>query len=454
MTSTKMVRVTDDSRKEAPMAQPRPVTEKTITLIDNPARSSFENAMLTRIMESYIKPLIHGSTMQGPFPGEGSGHDIVEQVTPNKLIVRLCRNKTEYCILERPIAFDSSEITFLDRVARNIATYSLETYHACPFLIGAAIEQAIAWCISPEYPDAVYQVLQVYTQWASETHEGMRMAHTTGIYFNRAYEGACTLYEARNCADLKNLGSTDDTLLAVGNDGAILGMELISSKLNNYKKDREIFAPINSADVAMWTNSRRKAAISLTRHGDILIFKEKQLVFAKRRSYWRSFPHLLVMRETIPMSIDEDERKSRKAVYLTALDIAMTRRGGCLGVFPGGSSLVAELEEIIRPESLFCSLSPSHEAKLLSNVVCSRKFFEIPRKLRADLCSIDGALIIDSTGTILTAGAIVKTEGNLAMGGGRSAAAKTLARKGFGIKISSDGYIEIHDGDNPPVYFA
>lgn len=454
MTSTKMVRVTDDSCKDVQGAQSQPVTKKTVTFVESPARSSFANTMLSQIMESYIKPLIHGCAVHGPFSDGVNSQDIVEQVTPNKLIVRPCRNKTEYCILERPIAFDSSERTFLERVAHNIATYSLETYHASPFLIGAAIEQAIAWSISPEYPDAVYQVLQVYAQWASETHEGKRLAHTVGIYFNRGHEDACTLYEARHCTSLKNLGSNDDTLLAVGNDGSILGMELVSSKLNNYKKDRDIFAPINNADVAMWTNSRQKAAISLTKHGDLLVFKEKQLVFAKRRSYWRSFPHPLIMRETIPMSLDEDERKSRKAVYLTALDIAMTRRGGCLGVFPVSSSLVAELKEIIRPESLFCSSAPSREAQFLSNVVCSRKFFEIPRKLRADLCSIDGALIIDSTGTILTAGAIVKTEGNLAMGGGRSAAARTLARNGFGIKISSDGYIEIHDGNNPPVYFA
>jgi hypothetical protein len=114
----------------------------------------------------------------------------------------------------------------------------------------------------------------------------------------------------------------------------------------------------------------------------------------------------------------------------------------------------SSLKEMIRPESLFSSSSPSHEAKLLANIVNSRKFFEIPRKLRADLCSVDGALLINTTGTILTAGAIVRTDGNLATGGGRSAAARTLARKGFGIKISSDGYIEIYDGENPPVYFA
>lgn len=54
----------------------------------------------------------------------------------------------------------------------------------------------------------------------------------------------------------------------------------------------------------------------------------------------------------------------------------------------------------------------------------------------------------------MTAGAIVKTDGNLATGGGRSAAARALAQQGFGIKISSDGYIEIYEGENPPVYFA
>lgn len=416
--------------------------------------ASGENSLFARIIESYVRPLIHGSSVTGPLTGDKDGQRFIEQENPCRLILRPGKESAEYVVLERPIAFAEEEKAFLERLVLNIAHYPLETFRAYPFLIGGAVERAIAWSINPEHADTVYQILQVYTQWASETHEGKRTSHTTGIYFDRAREGGRTLYEARGNGCLKTLGSTKDTLLAIGKDGSILGMELVSAKLNNYKKDRDILAPIGSADIAVWTNSRRKAAISLNEHGDILVFKEKRLVYAKRRSFWRSFPHALILREAIPPSLGENEQKSRKAVYLTALDIAMTRRGGCLGIFPRSASGTDGLTELLRPETLFESSTPSEQAKLLADVVDSRKFFEIPRILRADLCSLDGALIIDDAGTILTAGAIVKTNGNSATGGGRSAAAKALARNGFGIKISSDGYIEIYDGENLPVYFA
>ncbi len=417
------------------------------------AREKQEITMVKSIMESYIKPLIHGSEVFGPFKDEVVRKPCVVMDTAGKLKVRLSSEIPEYFTLERSIAFDPAEIAFLEKAAGNIADYPLERYSVYPLLIGAAIERAIAQYISEEYAETVYQVLQVYTRWASETLEGKRIAHTTGIHFNTSRTGASNFYESRHVDCLKTLGSTEDTLLAIGGDGTILGMELVSAKLNNYKKNRHILAPINKADIAMWTNTRQKAAISLTGQGDILVFKDKQLVFAKRRSYWRSFPHHLVMREVIPQALTEDERESRKAVYLTALDIALTHRGACLGVFPA-SDPHPHCLELAGPEMLFSSAVMSPGSNVLASVINGRKFYEIPRKLRADLCSVDGALIIDASGTILTAGAIVRTEGNPATGGGRSAAAKALGRCGFGIKISSDGYIEIYNGDNPPVFFA
>lgn len=412
-----------------------------------------EMAMVQSIIEQYIRPLIHGSQVRGPFTDEGGGTSRLEADSPGRLKVRLRPEHPVYFTLERPVAFHAGEKAFLEKAVNNIAGYPLDQCSAYPLLIGAAIEQAIAQSISEEHAQTVYRVLQVYTQWASETHEGKRTSHTTGIHFNQSKPGASDFYASRHVGCLKTLGSTEDTLLAIGGDGTILGMELVSVRLNNYKKNRDILAPIHKADIAMWTNTRQKAAISLTEQGDILIFKDKQLLFAKRRSHWRSFPHRLIMGEVIPDSLSREERESRKAVYLTALDIALTHRGACLGVFPGPDSLSRCLE-LTRPELLFSSPFMLPGSHVLASVVNSRKFYEIPRKLRADLCSVDGALIIDTSGTILTAGAILRTEGGPVTGGGRSAAAKALARCGFGIKISSDGYIEIYDGDNPPVFFA
>lgn len=421
-----------------------------------PELARHERSIMMAVRESYIKPLLHGAEVSGPFKGGNEKAFPLDLTTPGKMKIWLTPKSQEYYILERPIAFSSHERAFMEHVVANLAAYRMENYLAYPPLISAAIEQAIAWSVNPDYAGTgltVFQVLQVYTQWASETHEGKKMEHATGIYFNRHGEGATHLYMYRHNNCLKILGSTADTLLAIGKDGIVLGMELIAGDLDKDNKHQDVLAPISTAGIALWTDTCSKAAVSLTEFGDILIFKDKRLVFAKRRSFWRSFPHDLVMREAIPLSLSEDEQKSRKAVYLTALDIAMTRRGGCIGIFPGENA-DQQCRQLVQPGQLFDSSSPSLDTQLLASVIRGRKFYEIPRQLRAELCAVDGALVLDAEGRILTVGAIVKTDGNAATGGGRSAAAKTLARRGFGIKISSDGYIEIFDGGKPPVCLA
>jgi len=53
---------------------------------------------------------------------------------------------------------------------------------------------------------------------------------------------------------------------------------------------------------------------------------------------------------------------------------------------------------------------------------------------------MDGATVLDYRGNVLAAGAIVKVDAG-SDGGGRLLAARTLAKYGLGIKISTDGEI-------------
>lgn len=77
----------------------------------------------------------------------------------------------------------------------------------------------------------------------------------------------------------------------------------------------------------------------------------------------------------------------------------------------------------------------------LITLIAGRKFYELDRKLRLELMSIDGATIVDADGNILAVGAIIKIEAG-STGGGRLAAARTLSKYGMSIKISNDGRIE------------
>ena len=66
----------------------------------------------------------------------------------------------------------------------------------------------------------------------------------------------------------------------------------------------------------------------------------------------------------------------------------------------------------------------------------NKNFFDMNRKLRMELLSMDGAVVLDSNGTIQCAGAIIDA------GGGRTQATQKLATFGLAVKVSEDGFIE------------
>lgn len=72
-----------------------------------------------------------------------------------------------------------------------------------------------------------------------------------------------------------------------------------------------------------------------------------------------------------------------------------------------------------------------------------QSFFELDKPLRREILSLDGATVVSLNGSFYCAGSIVSVPSG-SSSGGRSAAAKQLAKYGVGIKISEDGYIEAY----------
>lgn len=82
---------------------------------------------------------------------------------------------------------------------------------------------------------------------------------------------------------------------------------------------------------------------------------------------------------------------------------------------------------------------------VLKKLVNYNPFWDIDRKLRSELISLDGACILDCTGNVISFGAIIQNDCG-SSGGGRGAAAKKLSKYGMAVKISTDGYIEVYYG--------
>jgi hypothetical protein len=192
-------------------------------------------------------------------------------------------------------------------------------------------------------------------------------------------------------------------------------------------------SPWMQAPIASWTASRGRVAVALNTNGEILVFRDGQLLFARRNGNWHFLTHSPILGQ---MVVPRDP-KIRRAVYESVLDASFERRGACIGIVGSGQS--EKWQSLVSPDDR-ADLKNSERARALSGVIQGRAFQDLERTLRLELVSIDGATVINHKGEILAVGAIVQIS-NSGTGGGRTAAAQGLAKVGLGIKISQDGSI-------------
>ncbi|NEJ76386.1 hypothetical protein GR268_06755 [Rhizobium leguminosarum] len=279
------------------------------------------------------------------------------------------------------------------------------------------------------------QVIDQMAIWATRLYEGAPISSAIGIDPTANGMRDLPLSEIVHedfCAVLSN---GLDTILTVDGELNLTGHEVLSlsSKASG-------LCPLRHSAVAEWTLANdRRIAVVLNRLGEILIFRNGQLLFARRSGNWHFLTHGPVIRQ---MSFPRDEN-IRQAIYETALDASFARTGACIGVIASRSLRAAK--EIIAPDDWLLS-SKAKKTKAISKIVAGRKLNELERTLRQELVAIDGATIVNHEGEIISVGAILKIDGG-STGGGRTAAAKQLAQFGLGIKVSQDGAISGYQRD-------
>lgn len=273
------------------------------------------------------------------------------------------------------------------------------------------------------------EVIDQMALWATRLYEGAPIVSAIGI-------------------DPESTGTSDLNLAMVAeNDfGAVLSngfdtLLVFDSRLN-FVRHSVIPAstagahtcPWRHSSIAEWTmKGNGRVAIVLNRLGEILVFRDGHLLFARRSGTW----HFLTHGPILGQMVVPKDKAIRTALYETALDASFARTGACLGVVSSGSGRNWE-KKVVEADRL--ALETSEKSKALAKVVAGRKFQELDRTLRQELVAIDGATVINHEGEVLAVGAILNIDGG-STGGGRTAAATNLARLGLGIKISQDGRI-------------
>lgn len=304
--------------------------------------------------------------------------------------------------------------------------------------------------------------------WSSKTYEGNKVPFGFII----------------DCdADIKSynyLTFLDNHSSAVFTDGVYGGILL--DKYGNFIKyfsyedtlnssNSDDLKPISPFNYIMFTENctKKKIGVLCLTNGDILLIRDMKLLFSKRNGNWIYYDYNR-FRHIISQYIDTNLYDKKACltdfidqIYLTILDVSFSHTGGCLAItyHDKFNEYKQAIENDLLDIELIDNDNDDNELKVQKDKIRQRKkviknlledhplsstykeFYNITRKLRQELLGLDGATIVNTNGKLLAAGAIVSIDGG-SENGGRTAATKQLAKYGFAIKISEDGYIQCY----------
>lgn len=286
---------------------------------------------------------------------------------------------------------------------------------------------------------AILKAIDQLTTWSSRLYEGQPISVCLG--FVPETDNTGILLEQIAGEDFGSVLSNGfDTLMSFDGTGNLQGHVALSQPAEN-----PVFAPLRYAALASWASEGR-IALSLNRLGEILVFRDQKLVFARRSGGWHFLTHEPMLTQLRRPQSDD----VRKAVYETCMDASFARTGACIGVVL--SQQRNQWKSIAVSSSDYLESPTSTKSKAIARAVGGQFFHQLDRKLRQELVAIDGATLLDHNGVVLAVGAILNIPGG-SSGGGRRAAALELSRLGLGIKVSQDGEIVgFHDGSAEPKF--
>jgi len=186
---------------------------------------------------------------------------------------------------------------------------------------------------------------------------------------------------------------------------------------------------------------------------EIKIFSEGAELFTFRGAAW----HLLDLQAKYRLWAEAvgDEALAMR-IFQTALDLADARDGALFVVARDTagavSKLVAPADRLDVPHPASGRSGPPSRRDLLE-LLEGRSLTDLDPNVLAALASLDGAIVVDRSGRLLAAGAILRhppteeLEAGAVVEGARTTAALAASRFGPVLKVSEDGIITFYDGE-------
>jgi hypothetical protein len=406
-----------------------------------------EEELLRQIADGSLLPLFSGAVIL-PDSKVSRGGNCVAFIDPCTIEFKISTSDSYRLRMRRsqPFAQQSSggvtEKTVVDafvRVLREIAPGLEKNYG--DDLLSTFQRRVVAKAATDSDEDKILlQAIDQLALWATRQYEGHPIVSAIG-FVPELTNPLVTFRDVCRTDFGAVLSNGFDTLLSFDSQGNFIGhIPLVQTA------HAPSFAPYRQGPVAEWATDG-KIALVLNRLGEILLFKDQKLLFARRSGIWHFLTHEPVLSQMGRYNLDV-----RHAVYESCLDASFARTGACIGLVNAGH--LSKWRELATSRDDHLDAQTSVKAKAIRQMVGDKPFQKLDRRLRQELLAIDGATLLNHNGNVLAVGAILKISGG-STGGGRLAAAKAISNFGLGIKVSQDGGIRgFRDGKDEPKFFV
>jgi len=377
------------------------------------------------LLEEHFVPMLAGTALGRTRPSQ-SNHQLVAYGNPCTILMKPVRTAEYRVELVRSQPFTSDEkrlvLLFVEELEQVVihsdAPYFRDLVTSIPRRVISSLLPGTRGRTTLE------SAIQKFEELASQTYEGRPVVAALGMTGSIGH-GPIRLADLWREDFSRVLSNGFDSMYLCGSDGKVFNLACLP------EPPSVEFSPHRLGSVAAWCHKQRRVAIVLNRNGEVLIFKDQKLQFAKRRGAWRYYAH-----DSVVGRLGVGNKRLRRAVYESCLDVSFSRTGGCVAIL--SQKKAKRVQKLLAERDLITGLHQTR-TKLLSCAV-TKPFHRLDRRLRQQILSMDGATVLSHKGKVMTAGSIVRVPGG-STGGGRKAAALQLSKLGLAIKISADGPI-------------
>ncbi len=387
--------------------------------------------LLREIAQEHLVPFFSGATLEKDAKGSSARDKLVAYLDPQSIAFkvdkadpyRLVLSRSQPFQAEKKVGAETAADAQVDVVSELLVVRAfVDALHRIADIVDTEFKNDIlstfaqrvvakAMCAQPrttsvnvaQHEATLLSGINQLAAWSERTYEGAPISSAIGFRHKSQPEDTPSMADLSDAEFVKVLGNGYDTLLEFDMFGKFISHVVLPVVAENVK-----YCPYRQRPVAEWTakdTTSRRVALTLNRNGEILVFRDAQLQFARRAGRW----HFLTHKPVLDQMGAPHSTEIRRAIYETCIDASFGRRGACFGIV--SSNMTSKLNQMLDVNDHLSSPSNTIKNHTLQLIVNGRLFHDLDRRIRQELASIDGATVISNEGNILAIGAIVRIPG-------------------------------------------